>query len=67
MMTVAIGGYLLMAIAGHTPTIANAVREGEIVKAFDSAEDCETEKIKLLNVIGTRTLACIPALATVNR
>lgn len=64
-MNVAIGGYLLMMVASGTfHSIDMIVKVGQIVKAFDSAEECEKAKEKLKV---SDTLVCVPALAVINR
>lgn len=64
-MTIAIGGWVLMALAaGHGAdvgprTLDDTIRNGRVVRGFDTASDCEKAR--------QAGQVCVPALALVNR
>lgn len=60
-MTIAIGGWLLVLVAGGGVTVETAVRQGVVMRGFDTAEACERARD------AARGQVCLPALALVNR
>lgn len=66
-MNIAIGGWLLLAVAGaprEPLTVDQIVSTGVVVHGFENADECETERAKFR---GTQNTFCLPALAFINR